>query len=114
MSNSIFKLMQAQEAAFETLTDVLTNPTALDLETQNFRANLAMAVANMVPAGAFDGFGPQEPAEVLTPNFGDVQFDPDPQDEIQAAEEQAALEQVTVLPHVPMNPHGAPPLGGVG
>lgn len=107
---SILKLMAAQEAAFDTLADVLTNPTAHDLETQNFRANLAMAVANMVPAGTFDAF--QQEAEVLTPNFGDVSDPEQQQDAIQAAEEQAALAQVTTLPHVPMDPHGAPPLGG--
>lgn len=107
---SILKLMQAQEAAFDTLTAVLTNPTEHDLETQNLRANLAMAVIQMVPAGAFDF--QQEPAEVFTPNFGDVSH-PDEQNELEA-EEQAALAQVTTLPHVPMNPHGAPPLGGAG
>jgi len=110
---SILKLMAAQEAAFDTLTDVLTKPDGYSAELQNLRANLALAVVNLMPAGTFD-YAPQEQqfdGEVLTPNFGDVS-DPDQQSELQAAEEHAALAQVTTLPNVPMDPHGAPPLGG--
>ena len=116
---SILKLMATQEAAFDTLADVLTAPDAYSVELQNLRANLALAVVNLMPAGAFDAnaFNYEQAAdnlvEVLTPNFGDVS-DPDEQSEIET-DEQAALAQVTTLPRSePINPHGAPPLGGAG
>jgi len=108
---SIALLAEAQTEAFKTIVDVLADPTAYDLDTQRFRADLAFTVVNMVPAGAFDFLQQENQLEEAPERVEGEVIDFPTQEEI---EQRAALEQVTVV-HTPgPDPHGAPPLGGVG